>query len=97
MTPEEMLDTLAEYQAQRDALTIEEDSRIEQFFTPAIRDAVAEIELEYKDKFEAVDKNIAALTDQIKAVVVAQGATVKGKHLMAVWSGCLGTTRSSKA
>jgi hypothetical protein len=86
MTPEEKLDQLAEFQAQRDALKLEQDARIEQVFTPAIRDAMADIEFEFKDKFEAVDANIAKLTEEVKADVIQAGATVKGSHLMAVFN-----------
>jgi phage host-nuclease inhibitor protein Gam len=81
-----MLDTLAEYQAQRDVMELEAQSLKDTILTPEIKAQLAAIDAEFADKSAAVDANIAALTEQIKAAVVAGGATVKGAHLQAVYT-----------
>lgn len=44
-----------------------------------------EIEAEFGDKAQAVDENIAKLTAEIKAAVIAEGETVKADHYQAVY------------
>jgi hypothetical protein len=82
----EALNLLAEYYAQRDLLQAQKQEQLDKIYTPEIRQAVADIEVEFAQKGEAVTANIATLEAEIKAAVLAEGATAKGDHLMAVFN-----------
>lgn len=85
MTIETKLDTLADYQAQKDAAMLAKQELIDAILTPEIKAKIAEIEAEFAGKTEAVDANIAALTAAIKAEVLEFGASVKATFLHAVY------------
>jgi hypothetical protein len=82
----EKLNQLAEFYAQRDALMLAKQAEVEKIYTPEIRQAVADIEVEFAQKAEAVTANIAALEAEVKDAVLAAGKSVKGEYLQAVWS-----------
>ena len=81
-----MLDQLAEFQSQREALQIEKKELVDSVLTPEIRARLQEIDAEFDGKAEAIDTHIAELEDAIKRAVEMTGATVKGQYLQAVWS-----------
>ena len=83
---EEMLDKLAEYQAQRLMLVMDKQELTDAILTPDIVAKIEEIDIEFRSKVEGVDANIAALTEQIKTAVIQNGASVKGSHLHAVYA-----------
>ena len=80
------LDTLAEYQAQRDAAMLEKQALIDAIYTAEIKARVAEIEAEFAGKTEGVNTNIATLEAEIKQAVLEHGASVKGLFFHAVFS-----------
>lgn len=80
------LDTIAEYQAERDVLALDKQTKIDAVLTDEIKAALAEIDAEYSGKFAAVDANIAVQTEKAKALVIQHGASVKGAYLHAVYS-----------
>ena len=80
------LDTLAEYQAQRDAALLEKQALIDAIYTAEIKARVAEIEAEFAGKTEGVNTNIAALEAEIKQAVLTHGASVKGSFFHAVFA-----------
>jgi hypothetical protein len=82
----EKLDQLAEFQAQRDLLDLQKKDLIAAAFPAEVKQRLDEIEIEFAGKAEAVDANIVTLMDEIKAEVIAAGATVKGGVYMAVWN-----------
>lgn len=82
----EKLNQLDEYQAQKALLDLDKQALIDAVYTPEIKKAIADIEAEFAIKSEAVDENIAKLTAEIKADVLTAGGTIKGEHMMAVWS-----------
>jgi hypothetical protein len=84
-TIEELLDQLSEAQSQLDGLTLAKNETIKNLIPPEIKSGIDGIELEFKTHSDAAQANIAELTSLIKKEVEAFGATVKGKHLMAVW------------
>lgn len=97
MNTVEKLDQLDEFQAQKALIDLDKQKLIDdlynRLYTPEIRQALdeikkaeADINTEFALKSEAVDENIAKLTAEIKADVLAGGATVKGTHMMAVWT-----------
>jgi DNA-binding TFAR19-related protein (PDSD5 family) len=81
-----MLDQLAQYQSQRDALQLEKKQLIDSILTPEIRAKLQEIDDEFTEKAEAVNTNIAELEEAIKNAVKVSGASFKGQYLQAVWS-----------
>ena len=81
-----MLDKLAEFQAEVDALNLEKQALIDTILTPEIKAQVEAIEAEFAGKAEAAQGNIAELTEAVKRCVIAQGESVKGAHLQAVYA-----------
>lgn len=81
-----MLDALAEMTAQRDLLDNDKQVLIDGVLTPEIRQQVADIEAEFKDRAADITTNIAQLEAAIKERVVNAGASVRGSYLQAVWS-----------
>ncbi|HEX9616494.1 MAG TPA: hypothetical protein VGA03_03710 [Anaerolineales bacterium] len=82
----QMLDQLANFQAQRDVLNIQKRELIDQILTEEIKARLEEIEAEFGTRMEAVEENIALMEEEIKAEVINHGATVKGTFLRAVWN-----------
>lgn len=85
MDAKEMLDRLAEYQAQRTIAELDRQALIDSVLTPDIKAKLADIEAEFADKVGAVDQNINDLTAQVKQAVISEGQTVKGNYLQAVY------------
>jgi uncharacterized protein YqeY len=97
MNTVEKLNQLDEFQAQKALLDLDKKLMIEdvynRLYTPEVRQALdeikkaeADINAEFAIKSEAVDANIEKLTSEIKNEVLANGATVKGDHMMAVFA-----------
>jgi phage host-nuclease inhibitor protein Gam len=84
--PVELLNRLAEYQAQRTVAELDKQALVDSVLTPEIKAKLAEIDAEFADKVAAVDQNIAELTAQIKEAVIQNGSSVKGTHLQAVYT-----------
>jgi len=85
MSASELLEKLTEFYAQRDLLGIDR-RRAEQSAIPAeVQARLDEIAAEFGDKAAAVNDNIAALEAQVKEAVLAEGETIKGGALQAVW------------
>ena len=80
------LDLISEYQAQKDLLNLEKQALIDTILTPEIKAKIAEIEAEFLGKGETADTNIAALTTEVKDLVIQAGASIKGNALHAVFA-----------
>jgi hypothetical protein len=85
-TINEKLDHLANYQAEREVLQLQKQELIDEILTAEIKARLDEIEAEFAPRMVAVDENIAALEEEIKADVLQNGATVRGTFLRAVWN-----------
>lgn len=83
---QQMLDLLAEMQAQRQLVELDRQAAIDKIFTPEIKAQIADIEVEFNGKTEAVMANIIETESQIKKWVLALSTTIKGAHLQAVWT-----------
>ena len=83
---QERLDQLSDWTAKRDVLNMAKQDMIDEILTNEIREQLASIEAEFSPKFNALEENIAELTEQIKRDVLINGATVKGTYLMAVYN-----------
>lgn len=86
MTIEEMLNELSSLKFQVKALEKWQQGQIDNIITPELRQAVADIEAEIKPQFDVMNAKIEALTEQIKKAVIANGASVKGRELHAVYN-----------
>lgn len=85
-TIKQLLDLLAEMQAQRQLVELNKQAAINKVLTPEIKAQIADIEAEFSGKIEAVNANIAESECQIKVQVIELGTTVKGIYLQAVWT-----------
>lgn len=81
----EKLDQLAWFQSERDAVAQEYLDKRESLIPPDLKAEILAVDVEYSARGEALLKNIDALTAEVKAEVIASGATVKGAHLQAVY------------
>ena len=79
-----MLDELANYKAQVDALRFQEQAAIDSILTPELLAEVDAIKSEFSGKSEGAQANIAELEKEIKLMVLSHGATVKAEFFMAV-------------
>ena len=80
------LAALLELYAHQDALRIEHQTLVSDAIPDRIQIVVADIDLEYKEQYEALWKKTAALEKTIKTAVVAHGATIKTHGIQAVYS-----------
>lgn len=81
------LDELSELQAKRDLLKLQKAKRHRAIIEP-VAQALLDLEFEYALPETEVEAEIEALTAEIKADVLAHGASLKGEtsNLQAVWS-----------
>jgi hypothetical protein len=82
----ELLNQLSEYQSQLDLLVLKKQELIDGILTPEIRAKIADIDGEFVEQSAPAMDKIADLTNQVKSLVVSEGATVKGDNLMAVYT-----------
>lgn len=80
------LDTLADFQAMAQALELEKQQLLDAAIPAEVKERMAEIEAEFSGKLDAAKVNIDTLTEEVKAAVVGNGASVKGAFLHAVWA-----------
>jgi phage host-nuclease inhibitor protein Gam len=86
MEIKEMLDTLAEYQAQRDVMMLDKQEMVDSVLTPEIKAKIADIEAEFSDKAAGVTENISKMEAEVKQAVLDNGSSVKGNALQAVFT-----------
>jgi len=86
MTATKLLEQLTDLYAQRDLLNIDRDQARDDAIPEEVKAALADIDAEFAPKQEAVAEKIAALEEQAKVAVLAEGATVKGGALQAVYT-----------
>ena len=82
----ELLDKLADMQAQADVIKMHYEELRDSVMTPEIKQALSDIAAEEAESLARVDNNISTLTGEIKELVIVAGASVKGAYLQAVWS-----------
>lgn len=84
---EKLLNELAEYYAQVDALQLKKQTIIDGIYTPEIHNRIEAVEIEFGEKQKAAKENIEDLERRIKLETLSQPVhkTVKGAHLMAVY------------
>lgn len=86
MDTKSKLEKLFECQCQVDALELERQAARDAILTPELKQKVNEIDIEFSGKAQGAQANIAELTEQIKADVLASAKSVKTEHLQAVFA-----------
>ena len=79
------LDELADLRAQIDVLALQKQDVIDTVFTAEIKGILAAIDAEFAGKAEEATTKANALEAELKAAVIAHGATVKSTFYQAVW------------
>ncbi len=82
----EMLNVLADCEAQKDVTRLAKQEAVAQVYTPEIKEAIADIEAEFAGKDDVVDSKINGLRADIKDSVLELGETVRGEFMSAVWN-----------
>lgn len=82
----EILEQLTELYAQQDLLKIDHDKARDAAIPEEVEAALADVDAEFAPKLDAVAQKIAALEADAKTAVLAEGATVKGGALQAVYA-----------
>lgn len=85
VTITELLNYLAELQATADLYRMKHEDMRAEIMAP-VKQQLTDLDAEFAPMFEAVNEQIAATTEQVKAAVIANGASVKGAHLQAVYA-----------
>lgn len=83
---EVLLDELDDLLCAQDAITLEKQAVLDSIYTPEIKAMMREVEMEFAPRMEAVAKKAQEKDAEVRAAVLAHGASVKGKHRHAVWS-----------
>lgn len=86
MNTSEKLERLAQLQAKFDTIRLNFDELRNSILTPEIRAQLAEIDAEQQYSEMMANASIAELTDEIKAEVLAIGASIRGGNYQAVLS-----------
>ncbi len=86
MNVAEKLDRLAGLRAAPDAIRLKKQALIDTILTAEIQSKLAEIDADFAYPLLAAQQAAADLEEEIKAEVIATGATIKGAHLMAVYA-----------
>lgn len=89
MTEEEIrerLNELSEVISARDVARIDYETARAKLIPEEIRASLADLEVEFTMRDAAIALNIEELEKEIKQLVLAHRASVKGTHLHAVWS-----------
>lgn len=86
MNTQDKLNRLADLQAQADVIRAHFDELRASILTPEIQAQLNEIDAEQKTALDVLQDGLNSLTAEIKADVIAAGASVKGDHLQAVWT-----------
>lgn len=79
------LETLYELYTRRDALTLQKQDAITLAMLP-VQAEIDAITAAYAESEQATAAQIAELEASVKADALQVGATIKGSHLMVVWS-----------
>jgi len=81
----QLLDQLADLRDALDDIRLSKQDAVEAAIPPDVKAELAAIDLEYAPMIEEAEAQCAALEQQVKAEVLAHGATVKGARVQAVY------------
>ena len=86
METKEKLNKLYDLKCGIEVHNLDKQALIDSILTPEIKAKIAEIEAEFADKTQFIQEEITKLEAEIKEDVTANGETVKGDYLMAVFA-----------
>ena len=86
MTVVEMLDRLADMQAQMGVLQAHFDQLRDEIIPSEVQMQLIELDAERQTALESIQGGIASLESEIKSGVLETGISVKGAKLHAIWS-----------
>jgi len=86
MKAQEILEQLTELYAQQDLLKIAKEDARDAAIPEEVEAALADIDAEFSPKLDAIAQKISTLEADAKTAVLAEGATVKGGALQAVYT-----------
>lgn len=86
MSAEQILKDLTEVYAKRDLLKIDHDKARDAAIPEEVKAALTDVDQEFSPMFEAIADRIEKLEAQAKEATIAEGKTVKGGALQAVYS-----------
>jgi len=81
-----LLEALAEKRALQEIIRMDKEKARDSVLTAEIRQALADIDIEFAGEEEAAAESVSDLEDVIKTVTLEIAETVKGKTLNAVYS-----------
>lgn len=82
---DEILVRLSEAYAERDNLHLEQARLNDEAIPEEVKQRLAEIAAEFMPMFDMADEKIAALEEQARQAVLAEGKTVKSDYIQAVY------------
>lgn len=82
----EILEQLTELYAQRDLLHLDQTKARDNAIPAEVAQALADVDAEYMPKHQAIAEKIEALEAEVKTAVLAEGETIKGGALQAVYA-----------
>ena len=85
LTPTELLDLLADLRAAADKCRLDWETARDAILAP-VKPQLADLDAEYTPMLAEVQAKLADAESLVKEAVLREGASVKGKHLHAIWS-----------
>jgi len=92
----QLLDEMANIQAQIDALRLQKQAEIDKIMTPEIKMELSALDVEYDQMAEVAENKLSAIKAQVKELVIESGKSIKGEFVQAIYSKPR-TTWNSKA
>jgi len=92
----QLLDEMANIQAQIDALRLQKQAEIDKIMTPEIKMELSALDVEYDQMAEVAENKLSAIKAQVKELVIESGESIKGEFVQAIYSKPR-TTWNSKA
>jgi len=80
-----LLEQLSELMAHADSLNLQEQTLIDGAIPEDVKAKIADIRIEFAPQREALENQILAVKEQITAAVIAEGASVTGGQMQAVF------------
>ena len=80
------LNDLSAAKRKLEALALTQQARLDALITDEVRQRMGEIKAEYTNQITAASGTVAALEDAVKAAVLANGESVKGADLHAIFA-----------
>jgi hypothetical protein len=81
-----MMAHLEDLYARRDLTAMEHEQAVNELIPADIRSNIEALNADYDSTMEEINDAIRAAEEQIKALVIQAGATIKGKRYQVIWA-----------